>query len=67
MKFEINEGKIDRVLRVGVGLTLVLLAFLGVLSPLGYLGFLPILTGSLGWCPAYSILGINTCGIKKSN
>lgn len=56
-----NEGKIDRVLRVVVGLVLVALVFTGPQTPWGWVGLVPLLTGILGYCPAYSLLGINTC------
>ncbi|MBL8566803.1 MAG: DUF2892 domain-containing protein [Hyphomicrobiaceae bacterium] len=61
-----NAGMIDRVLRIVVGLALVALA-LGYIpgQPAmvwGWIGVVPLLTGILGYCPAYSILGVNTCG-----
>ena len=30
----------------------------------GELGLLPLVTGLIGWCPPYSLLGINTCKAK---
>ena len=61
----VNEGPIDRVLRVIVGIALIALA-LGYLpgmaaTPLGWIGVVPLITGLIGWCPAYSIFGISTC------
>jgi hypothetical protein len=61
----VNEGTIDRVLRVIVGLGLIALA-LGYIpgmaaTPLGWIGVVPLVTGLIGWCPAYSIFGISTC------
>jgi len=56
-----NEGKIDRVLRVVVGLVLIALVFTGPQTPWGWLGLVPLLTGIFGFCPAYKLLGINTC------
>jgi hypothetical protein len=61
----INEGTIDRVIRVVVGLGILSLAFIGPKSAWAYLGIVPVLTGLIGYCPAYSLLGMNTCGIKK--
>lgn len=55
-----NENTIDRALRVVVGLGLLALALVGPKTPLGYLGVLPLATGLLGSCPAYSLLGIST-------
>ncbi len=56
-----NEGKLDRALRVIVGLGLIALVFVGPQTPWGWIGVVPVLTGLLGFCPAYSLLGINTC------
>mgnify|MGYP000939404301 CR=1 FL=1 len=61
-----NEGNLDRILRVVVGLSLIGLAVGNVVGPWGYIGIVPLLTGALGMCPLYSILGINTCPIKRS-
>ena len=64
--FKTNEGTIDRFLRVTVGVVLVALVFVGPKTPWGWLGLVPIATGLMGSCPLYSVLGINTCGIKPS-
>lgn len=56
-----NEGKLDRALRVIVGLVLIALVFVGPQTPWGWIGVVPVLTGLLGFCPAYTLLGINTC------
>lgn len=56
-----NEGTIDRVLRVVAGLAILSLAFVGPQTPWAYLGLVPLVTGLVGICPLYSILGINTC------
>jgi hypothetical protein len=61
-----NEGSIDRALRVIVGLGILSLAFIGPQTPWAYIGIVPVLTGLIGWCPAYTLLGINTCPIKKA-
>ncbi|MBU0674199.1 MAG: DUF2892 domain-containing protein [Proteobacteria bacterium] len=57
-----NIGSIERIVRILVGLGVLSLAFVGPVSPWGYLGIVPILTGLIGWCPPYALLGINTCG-----
>lgn len=57
-----NVGTVDRVLRIGGGLVLVALAASGVVGFWGYIGVVPILTGVFRFCPAYSLLGANTCG-----
>lgn len=56
-----NEGSIDRVLRVVVGIVLVSLALTGPKIVWGWIGVVPILTGLFGYCPAYSLFGIRTC------
>jgi hypothetical protein len=63
---KVNEGTIDRVLRVAVGLVLIGLAAAGTVGVWGYIGVVPLLTGLVGICPAYSIFGISTCPMKKS-
>jgi len=59
-----NVGGIDRVLRVIIGLALISLVFVGPQTPWGWIGVLPLLTGLVGWCGLYTVLGLNTC--KKS-
>lgn len=61
-----NEGTIDRFLRVTVGIVLIALVFVGPKTPWGWLGIVPLATGLLGSCPVYSILGMNTCGLKNA-
>lgn len=56
-----NEGKLDRLLRVLVGLVLIALVFVGPQTPWGWLGLVPLLTGIFGFCPAYKLFGIDTC------
>ncbi len=64
--FKTNEGSVDRIVRVALGLAVLSLAFVGPQSPLGYLGIVPIVTLLIGWCPLYTVLGINTCGVKTA-
>ena len=59
--FKTNVGGIDRVLRIVVGLALIALVFVGPQTPWGWLGIIPLATGFLRTCPAYSLLGVNTC------
>jgi len=59
-----NVGGIDRILRVIIGLALISLVFVGPQTPWGWIGVLPLLTGLVGWCGLYTVLGLNTC--KKS-
>lgn len=56
-----NVGGIDRIARIAIGALLVLLALTGQIGAWGWIGLLPLATGTMGWCPPYSLLGINTC------
>ncbi|MDR0274650.1 MAG: DUF2892 domain-containing protein [Burkholderiaceae bacterium] len=63
-----NVGGIDRILRIVAGLVLIALAAfnaVGQWSWVGYIGVVPLLTGLFGFCPAYPLLGLNTCPMKK--
>jgi fatty acid desaturase len=63
--FKTNEGTIDRVLRVFVGLALIAIVFVGPQTPWGWVGLVPLLTGLVGTCPLYTVLGIRTCKLKS--
>lgn len=56
-----NIGTIDRSLRVIVGLALIALSVTGTTGPWGWIGIVPLVTALVGWCPAYTLLGIKTC------
>jgi hypothetical protein len=56
-----NAGKLDRVLRVIIGLVLLSLVFIGPKTPWGWIGLVPLLTGLVGYCALYSLIGVNTC------
>lgn len=60
-----NVGTIDRVLRIVVGLLLIALALTGTIGVWGWIGVLPLATGVFRFCPAYPLLGINTCKTGK--
>jgi O-antigen ligase len=62
-----NVGGIDRPLRIVAGLVLIALAATGTVGMWGWIGVVPLLTGLIGWCPVYPLLGINTCPMKKSS
>jgi hypothetical protein len=64
---KINEHTIDRALRVIVGLVLITLAATNIVGVWGWIGVLPLVTGAIGFCPGYAILGISTCAAKKSD
>lgn len=58
-----NEGKVDRILRIAVGLGLLSLVYFGPQTPWGLVGLVPLLTGVFGYCPLYTVLGLNTCPV----
>jgi hypothetical protein len=60
-----NEGTIDRALRIILGLALLAIVFVGPQTPWGWVGLVPLATGLMGYCPLYSLLGINTCALKS--
>lgn len=66
--FRTNVGGIDRVLRIVVGLALLAGFFLNADATYRWaylIGIVPLLTGLMGSCPAYSLFGMNTCPMKK--
>lgn len=56
-----NIGSVERIVRVVAGVVLSSMAFVGPANPWFLLGLVPLLTGIVGWCPPYAMLGINTC------
>ncbi len=60
-----NEGKLDRGIRVAAGLALLSLTVIGPQTMWGFVGLVPLLTGLLGFCPLYKILGFNTCPLSS--
>ncbi|MBI5696018.1 MAG: DUF2892 domain-containing protein [Nitrospirae bacterium] len=56
-----NIGSVERVIRVLAGLAILSLAFVGPQTGWAVLGLVPLLTGVIGWCPPYTLLGIKTC------
>lgn len=62
-----NVGTVDRALRILAGSLLILLALLNVIGPWGWLGLIPIATGTLRFCPAYALLGLRTCPIENKS
>jgi hypothetical protein len=61
-----NIGDIERIVRIVGGLVLIGLAATGTVGVWGWLGLVPLATGLVGWCPPYSLLGINTCKNKNT-
>ena len=60
-----NEASWDRIARVGLGVILIYLGFSGTVDGgfgtfLGILGFVPLITGLVGWCPLYAVFTLRT-------
>jgi hypothetical protein len=62
----VNEGTLDRAVRIVLGVVLVSLVFVGPKTPFGWIGVVPLLTGAIGFCPLYRLVGINTCSASKA-
>jgi hypothetical protein len=56
-----NEHTIDRVVRVTLGVGLLALTVTGPKTLLGLVGLIPLITGIVGSCPIYTLLGLKTC------
>jgi hypothetical protein len=56
-----NEGSLDRALRVIVGIGLIAMVFVGPKAAWGWIGVIPLLTGLVGVCPLYRLVGMSTC------
>lgn len=59
-----NEGRMDRGIRIVVGIAMLAAGWyvggtMGI--TLGVIGLIPLLTGLIGWCPLYAMFNINTC------
>lgn len=61
-----NIGKLDRILRVIVGLVLIVWAVISG-NIIGYIGIILLITAAIGFCPLYRILGIKTGCDAKDN
>lgn len=59
--FPRNEHNLERVFRVVLGLGLLSLTIVGPQTLWGLIGLVPLATGLLGTCPAYTLLGVSTC------
>ncbi|PQV57658.1 Protein of unknown function (DUF2892) [Defluviimonas denitrificans] len=68
--FKTNVGGIDRVLRIVVGLALIAWWYFAPGMGLRWLplvlGIVALGTGLMSTCPLYSLIGLNTCPMKKS-
>lgn len=58
-----NEASWDRAARVVLGLLVLALVFVGPQTWWGLLGLVPLLTGLVGYCPLYQLVGLSTCPV----
>lgn len=61
---KMNVGGVDRIMRIVAGLGLIAWALFGGGPAWAWIGILPLITGLVNFCPAYTLLGINTCKTK---
>ena len=54
-----NVGTLDKGIRVVLGLAIIAFGIYNQ-SWLGLIGAVPLLTAFIGWCPAYSLIGLST-------
>ncbi len=55
-----NVGKIDRIVRIVLGVLLIGNVFYALKNPIGWVGVILLITGIVGICPLYSLIGVNT-------
>ena len=63
-----NVGGLDRISRIGIGLALIAGFFLDADASLRWLyliGIVPLATGLMQTCPLYTLVGLNTCRMRK--
>jgi hypothetical protein len=66
-----NVGGADRVIRIIAGLALLGFALAGMAGEglvtviVAAAGAVALLTGLVGWCGLYKLLGVNTCKVDK--
>jgi hypothetical protein len=63
---KVNSGGIDRIARALLGVVLIALTVTGTIGAWGWIGIVPLATAAFGFCPLYTLLGINTCPMKRS-
>lgn len=70
-----NEGSADRAIRVMAGIAFLVVAIFGAGMfeghlagiALGVVGLVSLITGAVGFCPAYAIMGVGTCGVSDQH
>ncbi len=66
-----NVGGIERPVRIVLGVLLIGIGAFAELPPVGMgialtMGTIALVTGVLGFCPVWTLLGINTCPMERS-
>lgn len=65
-----NEGLLDRAIRVVAGVAILSILAVGPLPGwglVGLVGLIPLVTGLVGFCPTYVLLGLDTRhGLSRS-
>jgi len=59
-----NMGTTDKTIRIVIGIILIVLGVLNTAWLLVIIGLIPLITGLIGYCPLYTLLGISTCKVK---
>lgn len=69
MKIQKNEGTVDRIIRVVVGVLALSLGYWGLsglFQTIAYVvGVVALVTGIVGYCGLYALCGASTCPMKK--
>ncbi len=60
-----NVGGIDRIARIAIGLALIALTLTGTIGAWGWIGVVPLLTGTFAFCPLYPLLGFSSCPASR--
>jgi hypothetical protein len=60
-----NEATLDRIIRVVIGIALLSLTVAGPKTMIGLVGIVPIVTGLVGFCPLYRLMGVSTCPVPQ--
>jgi len=60
-----NVGTVDRAIRIVAGLGLIGATLGGFIGVWGWLGIVPLATGTFRFCPAYLPFGISSCSTEK--
>ena len=60
-----NVGGIDQILRIVLG---VVICTIGVIynNWWGLVGLIPLVTGTMSWCPLYNLVGLSNLKISES-